>query len=212
MCFHFKQTSDAQKLKNRFKVKQLPLMPLKSSNFNGFQHPNTPVINHINKESIQLYKWGLIPAWAADEKISEFTLNAKIETLHEKPSFKSNIEKRCLILADGFTEWQWLDAKGKRKRKFEITLSNQEPFAFAGLWSEWVNKQTGEIINSYTIVTTAANSLMAEVHNSKKRMPVILTPQNENDWLNGVPHHEFANCDINLNARGEELNEQGSLF
>jgi putative SOS response-associated peptidase YedK len=91
------------------------------------------------------------------------------------------------VLADGFFEWQWLDDKGKQKKKFLLTLPNEEAFAFAGLWSEWVDTSTGEIIPTFTILTTAANPLMAHIHNTKQRMPVILAPENEQSWLNGQP-------------------------
>jgi len=89
------------------------------------------------------------------------------------------------LLADGFYEWQWLDEKGKQKQKYELTLPDNELFAFAGLYSEWVDKSTGEIINSYTILTTEANELMSKIHNTKKRMPVILSADNEKNWLHG---------------------------
>jgi putative SOS response-associated peptidase YedK len=75
----------------------------------------------------------LIPAWAKDKTIQQYTLNAKIETLNEKPSFKNNIKNRCLVIADGYYEWQWLDPKGKNKQKYLITLTSEEPFAFAGI-------------------------------------------------------------------------------
>ncbi|WP_462318590.1 SOS response-associated peptidase family protein, partial [Marinilabilia sp.] len=79
----------------------------------------------------------------------------------------------------------WLDPKGKSKQKHLLTLPGDEAFALAGLWNEWTNQSTGEIFNTYTIITTAANELMSEIHNTKKRMPVILNPENEHDWLSG---------------------------
>ena len=111
-------------------------------------------------------------------------MNAKIENLSEKASFKHCINQRCLILTNGFYEWKWLDEKGKEKQQYLISLPNDKPFAFAGIYSEWTNKNTGELLQTYAMITTEANPLMAEIHNTKKRMPVILTPQNENDWLN----------------------------
>jgi putative SOS response-associated peptidase YedK len=210
MCFHYKQSKDAQTLQNRFKGRQLPAMGIKPTVYNGFQYPAAPVIANNNKESIQLYNWGLIPLWAQDNSIRQYTLNAKIETLYEKPAFKNCVNNRCLIIADSFTEWQWQDAKGKYKKKFEITRPHHQIFCFAGLWSEWVDKQTGELINTYTLVTTEANPLMAEIHNSKKRMPVILTAQNEADWLAGANEKEFAKCGVELIATTEE--QEGSQF
>ena len=134
---------------------------------------------------------GLIPFWAKDDSIKQYTLNAKIETLNEKPAFKNSVKNRCLVIADGFYEWKWLDEKGRKKQKYLITLPDSDLFAFAGIWSEWQNKSTGEIINSYSIITTEANELMAEIHNSKKRMPVILTKKNEKDWLGGEEINDF---------------------
>jgi putative SOS response-associated peptidase YedK len=103
----------------------------------------------------------------------------------EKPAFRTSVNNRCLVLADGFFEWQWLDPKGKVKQKYMLNLPNKAAFAFAGLWSEWTDRVTGEVIVTYTIMTTEANALMAEIHNNKRRMPIILTPENEKLWLQG---------------------------
>jgi putative SOS response-associated peptidase YedK len=102
------------------------------------------------------------------------------------------------VLADGFYEWHWLDEKGNKKQKYLITLPDEAPFAFAGLYSEWVDKSTGEIFHTYTVVSTAADAFMSEVHNSKKRMPVILTPENEYDWLSGESVVDFAKPVVEL--------------
>ena len=136
-----------------------------------------------------------------DNSIRKYTLNAKIETLQEKPSFRNVIDNRCLIITDGFYEWQWLDPKGKRKQKHLITLPENQLFTFGGLWSEWIDKETGEIVNSYSIVTTEANAFMAEIHNSKKRMPVILTKENETSWLRGEALNDFKHIEIDLLAK-----------
>jgi len=184
MCYNTRITKPAEELEKRFNATfenkdqlQIP------SVFNAFTFPQTPVItnNHIDK--IQLFNWGLIPPWAKDITIRKNTLNARIETIHEKPSFKSVLNKRCLVIADGFYEWQWLDDKGKQKQKYELVLPNEEIFGFAGLWNAWVDKETGEIINTYTILTTQANELMSKIHNTKKRMPIIIKKGFEKDWL-----------------------------
>ena len=111
------------------------------------------------------------------------------------------VQARGPILADGFIEWQWLDSKGKKKQPYLISIPNNDLFAFAGIWSEWVDTQTGEIVKTYSMVTTQANPLMAEIHNIKKRMPIILTPANEMAWLYGANYLDFANCDIELVAK-----------
>ena len=201
MCFNIRINKDPEYIKGRFRARFEPVDWFqKQTTINGFTFPKTPVIAHNKPDVIQPFTWGLIPFWAKDNTIQQYTLNAKIETLAEKPSFKNSINKRCLVIADGFYEWQWLDPKGKKKQKYLITLPNDELFAFGGIWSEWVNKATGEILNTYTIVTTQANELMSEIHNSKKRMPVILTPENESDWLKGADTKEFEKIKIELIA------------
>lgn len=185
MCFFSKISKTAKEVENRFNAKFDNAQEFKPSFYNGFQFPKTPVITNVDLQKIQLYQWGLIPTWAKEDSIKKYTLNAKIETLKEKPSFKNSINNRCLVISDGFFEWQWLDEKGKQKKRYLVTLPNKELFAFAGLWSEWTDKQSNEKIYSYTIITTEANELMSKIHNSKKRMPVILALENEKDWLNG---------------------------
>ena len=106
MCFFSRQTKKAVELENRFKAKLLDLYSFNPVNrINGFSHPQTAVIIHKEKEIIQPLQWGLIPHWAKDDSIKKYTLNARIETLSEKPSFRDAIKNRCLILADGYYEW-----------------------------------------------------------------------------------------------------------
>ena len=123
-------------------------------------------------------RWGLIPAWAKDEAIGSRMINARAETLAEKPSFKSLLRgKRCMVVADGFYEWR---AEGKSKTPMYITLQDNQPFAFAGLWDLWKSPD-GQQIQSCTIITTEPNELMASIHT---RMPAILRPGAYEDWLN----------------------------
>jgi putative SOS response-associated peptidase YedK len=197
MCFHSKLSKKAQVLQNRFKAKFENVDILLPEIYNAFQYPKTPIITNREADKIQLFNWGLIPAWAKDDTIKKMTLNARIETIAEKPAFKGSIKNRCLILADGFYEWQWLDPKGKNKQKYLITLPDDDAFAFAGLWSEWIDKSTGELLKTYTILTTEANGLMSKIHNSKKRMPVIVSKENEKKWLEGDKINSF---DIELLA------------
>jgi len=197
MCFHSQQSKTAQELKQRFGVTFKDENQFSPALYNGFQYPKTPVITNIESDTIQLFNWGLLPHWAKDTTIRKSTLNARIETLTEKPSFRDAINKRCLILVDGFFEWQWLDPKGKNKQKYQITLTNNEAFAFAGLWNEWTDKTTGELIKSYTIITTEANELMSQIHNSQKRMPFILSKENEFEWLKGK---QIQMVDLELKA------------
>jgi putative SOS response-associated peptidase YedK len=193
MCFHTEQTKLPFEVESRFKAKIKDLDKFKpSQHFNGFNFPETPIIIDKNPTEILHYNWGLIPSWAKDEEIKKYTLNAKIETVDEKPSFRNSVDKRCLVIANGYFEWQWLDPKGKVKQKYELCLPNEELFAFAGLYSEWINKETGEIKNTYTILTTEASPLLSEIHNHKKRMPVVLKREDESKWLHHEPINHFA--------------------
>lgn len=197
MCFHSKQSQDAQKVEKRFnaKIQDKALFQIQNS-INGFTFPKTPIITHNKPDIIQHFQWGLIPFWAKDDTIKKYTLNAKIETLASKPAFRNSVNNRCLIITDGFFEWKWLDPKGKQKQKYLIGLGNNELFAFGGIWSEWVDKETGEIVYSYSIVTTEANELMSKIHNSKKRMPIVLTAENEKEWLAGKTIHNMNDVDL----------------
>lgn len=214
MCFHSKQSKVAQTVQNRFKatIKDTVLFNSQSE-FNGFTFPKTPIITNAEPQIIQHFNWGLIPSWSKDNSIRAYTLNARIETITEKPSFKNYIKNRCLILADGFYEWKWLDSKGKNKQKYLITLPNEELYAYAGIYSEYTDQQTGEIINSYSIVTTEANALMSEIHNIKKRMPIILKPEDENNWLNGAAINNFKlPYQVSLKALNVDTNYNPTLF
>jgi putative SOS response-associated peptidase YedK len=131
-----------------------------------------------NRQSKMLH-WGLIPSWAKDRKMASKLINARAETVAEKPAFRSAFRKRrCLVVADGFYEWQQQENK-KQKQPFYFRLSDGEPFAFAGLWEHWQDA-TGEEIESCTVLTTEANDLMRPIHN---RMPVILESKNYDLWL-----------------------------
>ncbi|MFN6037991.1 MAG: SOS response-associated peptidase [Bacteroidota bacterium] len=201
MCYHTKQTKNLRQVEQRFKAKaEQPEIFNDNAIYNGFTFPVTPVILDIQPGIIKQVYWGLIPEWSNDENIRSYTLNAKIETLLEKPSFRNYVNKRCLIIADGFFEWQWLDDTGKKKQKFLIQSTGQNLFSLAGLYAEWTDKNTGEIRTTYTIVTTEANELMEKIHNHKKRMPVVLTEENEGDWINGRALNEFFNPQVNLYA------------
>ncbi len=185
MCFFVEQNADKTKIITRFK-KQIDVdSNLIVSNFiNGFSYPNLPIITNEQPDIISTsYNWGLLPSWSKDLDFRKNTLNARIETINEKPSFKSITNQRCLIIATGFYEWRWLDDKGKVKEKYEIHNQEQEIFCFAGLYTKGVNPETGEPMNTYTMVTTQANTMMEYIHNHKKRMPVILNRNDEKAWL-----------------------------
>lgn len=188
MCFFYKLNKSAKALEERFVAEvvdkqQNIFFDSQQDVYNGFSHPVMPVITNREPAGIRFFEWGLMPSWAKDRKFQDNTLNARLETLREKPSFKNILGNRCLIPADGFLEWQWLDPKGTRKTKYLLEIPDSPLFAFAGLWSQWVDPTTGTILPTFTIITTEANDLMARIHNTKKRMPVILNPRHEKLWL-----------------------------
>lgn len=160
----------------------------------GFMHPK--IIVYTNKEPYipQLSTWGLVPEWANNpEDIWNKTINARAETIFEKPSFKKSAEeRRCLIPAEGFYEHHHY--KGK-SYPYYIKHKDNKPLTFAGLWSEWQNKKTGELLHTCSIVTTKANSIMKEISNNPKlsepRMPVILPSDLEEEWLKPLNKQEL---------------------
>ena len=162
---------------------------------NAHTHPKLLTqTNEVGSEA-QLIEWGLIPHWCKDidqaNKISAMTINARSETIFEKPSFRDAArQNRCLIAIDGYFEYLDLN---KRKYPFFIQLK-QGPIVLAGLWSEWTDKATGEIKKTSTIVTTQANDLLKLVHNTKQRMPVVLDEEGQFEWmdLNRDPTQLFA--------------------
>ncbi|MCX7985020.1 MAG: SOS response-associated peptidase [Bacteroidetes bacterium] len=185
MCFSFKLTTSKETIEKFFDATFVEPNVFQPAIFNGFQFPLTPVILNIAPKVIHFAEWGLIPPWAKNESIRTHTLNARIETIHEKPSFRESINNRCLVLADGFYEWQWIDSQGKRKQKYLLALPNNEPFGLAGLWSQWRTSTTGKTRITYTLLTTEANELLSRIHNTKKRMPLILNPTLGKSWLRG---------------------------
>ena len=189
MCLYISITSIGTEIESRFNKK---FVPEDLSLFNGiyftsaFNKPKVPVITSVD-DNIRLFEWGLIPFWAKDIKVANDiqskTYNAKSETIFEKPSYKASIiNRRCLIIADGFFEWK--EVKGK-KYPFYIKLKDQKIFPIAGIWDIWQGKHT------FSIITTKANPLMAEIHNVKKRMPVILKKEDEAKWLSDISPDEI---------------------
>lgn len=146
--------------------------------------PTQPILAIANNEPdrLQFFHWGLIPSWAKDQSIGNKMINARAETLAEKPAFRTALKRRrCLIPADGFYEWR-KDPHSKAKTPMHIRLREGEPFAFAGLWETWESPD-GSVVPSCTIITTAPNELMSSIHD---RMPVILSPADHEAWLHAA--------------------------
>jgi len=180
MCGRFALIVDASVLADVFDVD--PPRELEPR-FNIAPTQTVPIVR-AGKETPRecaLVRWGLVPSWAKDEKIGPRMINARGETVAEKPSFRSAVKsRRCLVPADGFYEWV-RTAEGKQPHF--IHFSDGRPFAFAGLWERW-HKGEGEPLDTCTIITTTPNDLIADLHD---RMPVILPPDQFSEWLEPGP-------------------------
>jgi len=174
MCGRFSLTANEAELNLRFELEggDAPYVP----RYNGAPTQMLAVITGENPHKLSYYRWGLIPPWAKDISIGNKMINSRAETITEKPSFRIPLyNKRCLVPADGFYEWQ----QDIGKQPYRIFVKSNPVFAMAGLWERWKSPE-GEIINSFSIITTEANSFMTPIHN---RMPVILKPEDEKTWL-----------------------------
>jgi putative SOS response-associated peptidase YedK len=186
MCGRFTLTTDSAELQQAFPQVQLPVEGRPRFNI----APSQPVLAVPNdgKLSADYFLWGLVPTWAKDPSIGSKLINARAETLGEKPSFRGSYKyKRCLVFADGFYEWK-TEAGSKTKIPHFIHLESGLPFAFAGLWDEW-HAPDGSQVKTCTIITTEPNELMSKLHN---RMPVILPPSAYEQWLDPTPQKPEA--------------------
>jgi putative SOS response-associated peptidase YedK len=175
MCGRFAQRTDAKRLAREFKVREVPEIEPR------YNIAPTQAILSIRQAEDEreavLLKWGLIPSWAKDPAIGAKLINARSETVMEKPSFRDAFKKRrCIVPADGFYEWQ---RTGGKKQPYFFQMRDERPFGFAGLWDRW-KSQEGEVIETCTILTTEGNDILRPVHD---RMPVILYPEDYELWL-----------------------------
>ena len=186
-----RRNNDEQAIKEIIE-KLLPLTDIPIFHASGFSHPKLFI--YTDEQPIQptVASWGLVPHWVKDreqlKKLWNNTLNARGETIFDKPSFRDSARhKRCLIYIDGFYEHHHF--KGKTF-PFYIRGKNNEPLTLAGLWSQWRDPETGELLKTFTIVTTEGNSLLAKIHNNPKlegpRMPLILPSELQDEWLQPV--------------------------
>jgi putative SOS response-associated peptidase YedK len=178
MCGRFSQAKSKQEVKKRFNVKKMP--DGVEGLFNVAPEQNIPAILNESPDQVSLVRWGIIPSWAKEEKTQYSMINARAETLLEKPAYKRLIQKRrCLLIADGFYEWKKTSG---RKIPYRIMLKSGDLFAFAGLWDLW--EKEGKRIFSCSIITTSPNKLCKEIHD---RMPEILPREREGEWLSDIP-------------------------
>ena len=186
MCYNLSLIRQSRKLEIRFDaqfVDESLYQPVYHAS--GFSTPYWPVISNHQSDLIQFFQWGLIPFWVENESTANIirtkTLNARAETVATKSAYRQSIKsKRCLILTDGFYEYHDQD---KKKYPFYIRLKNRDAFALAGIWDTWQDKEHGTVRHTFSIITTEANPLLERIHNTRKRMPVILKPEDERKWL-----------------------------
>jgi len=177
MCGRFTLTADPNQLRAAFAWLNIPdeITP----RYNVAPSQPVAVVPNDGINKLDFFTWGLIPSWAKDPSIGNRMINARAETVHEKPSFRSAFRRRrCLIPADGFFEWKAIPGS-KSKTPIYIKLKSGKPFTFAGLWENW-SYHDGSNILSCAIITTQPNEFMAEIHN---RMPLILPEQAYELWL-----------------------------
>lgn len=158
----------------------------------GFSHPKLPI---IRQNVIELSEWGLIPSFALNEdkanELANMTLNARSDTIREKPSYKKSINtQRCILVVDGFFEWRHEDGK---KLPYYIYPADEKVFYLGCIYNSWTNKVTGEIRDTFSIITTDANPLMEYIHNSKKRMPLILSIDDIAAWIDPSTNQDVVN-------------------
>ncbi len=178
MCGRFTLASDAETLQQVFFDFEVPMNL--SPRYNISPTQDIAAVPNTREKQADFFHWGLIPSWAKDPKIGNRMINARSETLVEKPSFRNAYKRRrCLVLADGYYEWQKIPGE-RAKQPVYIRLKSQKPFAVAGLWEVWQAKDIDEPLKSCTIITCPPNTFLEEIHH---RMPVILPADAYAQWL-----------------------------
>jgi len=209
MCYDIQQMGDKirRQAERQYGISSIDFSQMEFNFFHvsGFSHPKILALTPKEPNKLVPLRWGLIPSWVKDaveaEKLSRQTLNARSEGAFSKPSFRNAIRnRRCAIPVNGFYESR--DIKGKKYPHF-IHQPNEEICWLAGLCEEWTDRETGEIIESCSILTTEANPYMAKIHNTKRRMPVILNFDSIQDWLN--PETDISMIEQLMNPYTGEL-------
>ena len=188
MCYYVSVKTNPKQLMSAFNAPFPPGLAFKGIHMaNGFSHPLLPVLTFNDGKSLNLYQWGLIPNLVKTkeqaDKIANLTLNAKSESVFEKPAFKENIvERRCIVPVTGFFEYKHV---GKEKTPYFIYPKVQAFFNLAGIFNHWTDPNSGKLTSSFSILTGPANELMASIHNSAKRMPLMIDDANIDMWIGG---------------------------
>ncbi len=188
MCYRFSMNAKVTTLAARYHRKSdvlagVPSVVEEQQDVNAFTFPLCPIIT--DAPQIQAYQWGLIPSWTKTEedanKLRKMTLNARNDTIFSKPSYRESIlKRRCLIPVSGYYEWRHED---DAKIAYYLFVKDEPLFSIAGLYDEWLDRGTGEVVKTFSMITTEANSLAAYVHNTQQRMPAIIRQQDEDRWL-----------------------------
>lgn len=188
MCYYVQQSKLATEITDFYNKNIDHTENVLTADFiNGFSYPNLPIVLDSKPDVVTTnYTWGLIPT-NRDHDFRKSTLNARIETLEDKVSFADSINKRCLVIVSAYFDWHWNDPAGKSKTKYEIHSAVEELFYLAGIYNSWQDKE-GNLWNTFSIVTTAANDMMRYVHNRKEsegdqRMPIYIKREDEKKWL-----------------------------
>lgn len=184
MCGRYTLTVDIDEVSDRFGC--LKVVPDYRPRYNAAPTDVMPVIvNNRGENRMEMMTWGLVPFWAKDSSIGSRLINARVETIQEKPAFKYSLKnKRCIIPADGYYEWQ---KNGRNKQPMRVILHSREIFGLAGLWDEW-KRPDGEYLRTFTILTAEPAPAVAQIHN---RMPFILQREQEDLWLYGSCDETF---------------------
>jgi putative SOS response-associated peptidase YedK len=175
MCGRYTLHHSVDEIARRFGVVNIDVDP--GPRFNIAPTQKVPVVTGSDERSLRLFGWGLVPFWAKDPSIGNRMINARAETIAEKPAYKHAFaRRRCLVPADGFYEWM---RTGSSRTPMYIRFKDDRLFALAGIWEHWAPAE-GEELHTVSIVTVEPNALLAPIHN---RMPAILSPDVEGDWL-----------------------------
>jgi putative SOS response-associated peptidase YedK len=177
MCGRYTLTADTAQVMARFGLEhaEAPLVP----RYNIAPAQPAAIVLNTASNTLSIAQWGLIPPWQDQGRPANRLINARVETLTQKPTFRRLLGQRCLVLADGFYEWRRLPNGTKQPLRF--VLASGALFAMAGLWDTYTSPD-GQTMRTFVILTTAPNALVAAIHN---RMPVILPRESESDWLTG---------------------------
>ena len=184
MCGRYGRRADKQKIAEWMQAHDTNVFDESylAPTYNAAPQSPQPVVRldeETGRRELAVLRWGLVPFWSKDAKIGFSTINAKAETVATSAAFRESMKRRrCLVPAEWFYEWQKIDAK--TKQPFAIGLKDEPMFAFAGLWDRWKDRQTGQILETFTIITTDPNELMEPLHN---RMPVIIDAKDYGRWL-----------------------------